>query len=98
MADSGDVEVRRWLVHGVVQGVGFRMFVLREANRLGLIGTVRNTIEGAVEVTAAGTASQVGQLESQLHNGPEMAVVESVEKLDYEGDVSEFANRFMIVP
>ena len=38
--------VRRYYVSGVVQGVGFRYFALRAAQRLGLAGYVRNLRDG----------------------------------------------------
>lgn len=44
---------RRLLVQGIVQGVGFRPFVYREAVRLGLTGWVRNGPSG-VEILASG--------------------------------------------
>ena len=43
----------RFLVQGLVQGVGFRYFVYRSADRLGLSGFVRNLPDGRVEVVAA---------------------------------------------
>src|SRR5437867_4280165 len=42
------------VVRGYVQGVGYRVFALREAQRLGLTGWVRNRPDGAVEVMAEG--------------------------------------------
>jgi hypothetical protein len=44
------------VVHGRVQGVGFRYFVMREARALGLSGWVRNQADGSVEVEAEGAA------------------------------------------
>ena len=44
----------RFLVSGVVQGVGFRWFVARHARALGLGGYARNLPDGRVEVVAAG--------------------------------------------
>lgn len=42
------------LISGYVQGVGFRAFVQKEAERLGVVGWVRNTEDGKVEVVAQG--------------------------------------------
>ncbi|MEN8764096.1 MAG: carbamoyltransferase HypF [Thiogranum sp.] len=48
----------RWLVSGVVQGVGFRPFVYRLAREHRLKGWVRNCV-GQVEIVASGTADQL---------------------------------------
>jgi hydrogenase maturation protein HypF len=55
----------RWLVSGVVQGVGFRPFVYRLATELGLRGWVRNCT-GQVEVVAAGAAPALDLFEQRL--------------------------------
>jgi acylphosphatase len=72
----------RFLVHGTVQGVGFRWFVWKTAERLGLSGTAQNLPDGSVEVVAAGTESALAQLERALGRGPAGARVERVEKTD----------------
>jgi acylphosphatase len=72
----------RFLVQGEVQGVGFRWFVLREAQRLGLCGFVRNLRDGSVEVIAAGTPEALSALERALGEGPRLARVAGVEKSD----------------
>jgi len=70
----------RFLVHGRVQGVGFRWFTAREAVRLGLGGAVRNLPDGRVEVVASGSAEAVGAMEVSLRRGPRAAIVTKVEK------------------
>lgn len=53
------VERHRWEIEGIVQGIGFRPFVARQAIRLGLTGWVANTSRGAVlEVQGASAALQ----------------------------------------
>ena len=69
---------RRYLVRGRVQGVGFRWFVEREAQRLGITGWVRNTFDGEVEVLATGTAEQLTLLRERLQTGPRAARVDQV--------------------
>ncbi len=85
----------RFLVHGRVQGVGFRWFVLREAERLGVRGVARNLPDGAVEVIAEGTEQALKALERVVRRGPAMARVEGVEKLDLPHDV-RIPNRFEV--
>jgi acylphosphatase len=67
------------IVHGDVQGVGFRMFVWREAVRLGLRGYVRNLPDGTVEVVAEGPRPLLEQLLAALRRGPRAAEVTSVD-------------------
>ncbi len=50
-----DVQCRRFVVRGRVQGVGFRFYVEREAHMLGVAGWVRNNPDGTVEVLAMGS-------------------------------------------
>ena len=66
-------------VRGVVQGVGFRAFVMREARRLGASGWVRNCKNGSVEAVAEGPEERIRELEAALRRGPAGAVVQDVE-------------------
>lgn len=76
----------RYRVSGRVQGVGFRWWTQRQAQRLGLRGTVRNLADGAVEVTVLGPADRVNQLETLLRRGPAGAQVEAVDTLPGRAD------------
>lgn len=69
------------VVRGEVQGVGFRFFVVRQANARGLRGYVRNRTDGSVEVVAEGPRASLEQLLRELHRGPLGAVVSEVEEL-----------------
>jgi acylphosphatase len=75
-----DVQARRFIVRGRVQGVGFRWFVEREAHILGIAGWVRNNADGGVEVMAQGTRDQLSGLRSRLREGPRAARVDAVEE------------------
>ena len=77
---KSELETRRFLVTGRVQGVGFRWFVEREARTLGLAGWVRNNLDGSVEVLASGTHEQLSALRSRLRQGPRAARVDHVEE------------------
>lgn len=66
-------------IRGLVQGVGFRWFVTREASRLGLTGWVANCADGSVAVVAEGPAPAVEVLRRALDRGPSSARVEWVE-------------------
>jgi acylphosphatase len=73
---------RRFIVHGGVQGVGFRWFALRTAERLGLRGWVRNRPDGAVEAEAFGSPDALTQFGSALETGPASANVTHMEIID----------------
>ena len=70
----------RYIVRGRVQGVGFRWFVQREAQILGIAGWVRNNFDGAVEVLAMGSEQQLKSFSAKLNSGPRAARVEAVEE------------------
>lgn len=70
--------VRHFLVVGRVQGVGFRWYVHREAEPLGLRGWVRNTEDGHVEVVAAGEEAQLESLAEALRRGSRGSRVDDV--------------------
>jgi acylphosphatase len=67
------------IVHGDVQGVGFRYFVLRRARESGLMGWVRNRADGSVECLAEGPRGALERLLDDLRRGPGLAEVQSVD-------------------
>jgi acylphosphatase len=72
----------RFIVRGVVQGVGFRWFVVKRARLLGVSGWVRNQADGSVEVFAQGAGKALDALESDLAAGPPRSDVARVERED----------------
>jgi len=78
----------RYVVRGRVQGVGYRYFVLRQADALGVTGFARNRADGAVEVVAEGSDDALAGLEERLRAGPAFAEVEDVarEAIESRGD------------
>jgi acylphosphatase len=78
---------RRYVVAGLVQGVGFRWYVARQARGLGLSGYARNLADGRVEVVATGSdVATLARLEELLRAGPAHARVDSVEAQDQADD------------
>ena len=67
------------IVHGLVQGVNFRYFVLRNARALGLTGYTVNRYDGTVEVVAEGERGKLEELLKQLGVGPRSAQVSKVD-------------------
>lgn len=84
------------VVHGLVQGVGFRYFVLNRAEELGLRGYVRNRWNGTVEVVAEGPRSRLEVLLGYLQRGPRAARVTRVDTVwgPATGQFSDFHVRF----
>ncbi|MEW5946852.1 MAG: acylphosphatase [bacterium] len=83
-------------VHGVVQGVGFRFFVEREAKKLGLTGYVRNKPDGTVEAVASGSESVLREFLEKLNRGPSFSRVSRVETewLEVAQEFKSFTIRF----
>ncbi len=79
-------------VKGIVQGVGFRFFVLSQVKGLDINGWVRNRMNGDVEVLAEGVRSDLEDLLQKLRSGPVSAQVvdTEVEWRNYKGDLPSF--------
>lgn len=67
------------LIHGRVQGVGFRAWVHHQAELHGLKGWVRNRRDGAVEAVFSGPDDLVEVMLKACRQGPRGSVVERVE-------------------
>ena len=85
-------------VTGRVQGVGFRYFVMGEADTIGLTGWVRNRRDGSVELVAEGEKEQLSNLVLSLNRGPRSSIVKDVkvEWLDGTREFSAFIPRSTI--
>jgi acylphosphatase len=75
---------RRVIVHGRVQGVGFRVGVARAARTRRLAGWVRNRPDGTVEAVFEGDDDAVASLVRFCHEGPRGADVARVEVFEVE--------------
>lgn len=75
----GDGVVRKHIVvTGLVQGVGFRYETLRRARRIGVVGWVRNCMDGSVELEVQGEPLRVASMIEWLWQGPEWSRVDDV--------------------
>lgn len=70
-------------VSGIVQGVGFRPFVWREATARGLSGWVRN-VRGAVEIEVQGPPEQLLELLGAIERIPSPARVDRLSSREIE--------------
>ena len=73
------LQAKRILVRGRVQGVGFRYFVHRAAERLGLAGSVRNRPDRTVEILVEGEEALVGEFVTEVGKGPSLSRVDGLE-------------------
>ena len=74
-----DKVCRHVYLSGRVQGVGFRAFTRRNAQKLGVSGWVKNLSDGRVEAVIYGDRDKVEDLISRMETGPSLAEVEDIE-------------------
>jgi acylphosphatase len=84
------------IIEGRVQGVYFRDYTRREAERLGLGGWVRNLRDGSVEALIAGESDKVDQMLAWLHRGSPLAIVTGVTTMErsHEDTFPDFTIRY----
>ncbi len=92
MTDQARLEA---VVHGRVQGVGFRMFVVDVARGRRLSGWVANEATGRVRCVAEGPRDDLRSLLADLHEGPPGARVDRVDAawLPATGELTRFEVR-----
>lgn len=77
------------VVYGRVQGVNFRYYTVRTAQKLGLSGWVANRWNGTVETVAEGPRKALSKFHDFLHRGPPSAAVRQVD-IKWETPTGEF--------
>ena len=75
---------REVVVHGRVQGVGFRAYCQQEAEQQGLAGWVTNEPDGSVRAWFEGSAPRVEAMLAWCVHGPPSARVERVDVVEHE--------------
>ena len=78
------VVARKFIISGVVQGVGFRFFTQRAAARHQVRGYVKNLKDGRVETLAEGSEKAVEEFKQDLTAGPAFSNVEHLEEIVVE--------------
>ncbi|QEN05387.1 acylphosphatase [Thiospirochaeta perfilievii] len=71
-------------ITGKVQGVGFRMYIYRQADRLGLSGWVSNNPNGTVDFHAEGSDVELSYFTDLVRRGNDFCDVESLEYTECE--------------
>ncbi|MEE2600621.1 MAG: acylphosphatase [SAR324 cluster bacterium] len=82
------------IIHGKVQGVGYRFSVKRKADSLGIMGYVKNLHDGSVFTTAQGYILALNNFIKWCYIGPQEALVSNIEKT--YGEIKNF-NEFRIL-
>lgn len=87
--------MQRVLVSGRVQQVGYRDYIVRQAQRLGVTGWVRNLKDGRVEMLADGDAAVIDEFLTKCREGPNLARVDDLTAFPVEERaVKGFTKRF----
>jgi acylphosphatase len=86
-------ETRRLRIRGVVQGVGYRAWLVGCARGLGIAGWVRNRSDGSVEAAVQGPAEALDALLSRCRRGPPAARVDDIACAPDEGSYTGFDAR-----
>jgi acylphosphatase len=79
MSEEPEITSLRLRIEGFVQAVGYRNFVIAEAEKLGLDGWVRNRSDGTVEALVSGETKTVEAMVAACMRGPEGSRVHNVE-------------------
>ncbi|MDD5250958.1 MAG: acylphosphatase [Rhodocyclaceae bacterium] len=87
------MEIRRLIITGYVQGIGYRYSMVMAAQRLGVAGWVRNRRDGSVEAMIAGSAEQVAAIIGWARRGPAGAAVEHVAVELGSGSYTDFTQQ-----
>ncbi len=81
------------IVSGRVQGVGFREYLRREAERLNVKGWVRNRHDGTVEAMLHGWPEDVAKVLDSARRGPPSARVTAIQVSEASGEFERFEHR-----
>jgi len=80
------------IVEGLVQGVGYRSFAKRVADKLGLKGYAENLPDGTVKIIVEGEKDQIEDFIEECRRGPPLSEVENIEVKweQYKGEFDSF--------
>ena len=89
------MKIVRAVMTGKVQGVWFRAWTVKEAQKRNLRGWVQNRSDGSVEALFAGDPAMVDAMVKACHQGPPLAKVSNVAVSDASGETvpDNFAQR-----
>lgn len=86
---------RRYVFHGRVQAVGFRMTTERIARRYTVVGYVKNLADGTVEMVITGSSAEIESVLSEIDRAlPGNVSQRDVEELDAAEEFDSFTIRY----
>ena len=88
--NTGTKVTRHLQIFGSVQGVGFRYYMQRKAQELGVSGWVRNRRDGSVEAMVRGSPESVAAMITWAKRGPSSAAVSEVRIAEDDGEYTGF--------
>ena len=92
MKDMSKNEKRAEIIaNGLVQGVGFRYFVIKNAESLGLRGYTKNLFTGEVLTIVEGSRAKIEELFTRIRVGPSHASVKNC-KIEWGESKNEFTH------
>lgn len=77
------------VIHGRVQGMGYRAWAIDTARQLGLTGWVRNNDDSTVEMVVCGTSAAVAAMHKECERGPTEAHVLRIDANAWDGEVPQ---------
>jgi len=83
-------------IYGKVQGVGFRAYTQKQAEKLELVGWVKNMADGTVRCVAQGEMEKLNTLAEKLKAGPYFAEVRDID-LQFSDKLQDRMSEFTIV-
>lgn len=69
---------KKYIISGLVQGVGYRYFAYKAAEKYGIVGYAKNLYDGTVEIIAEGDVDKLQLFKSDLMQGPSRSRVEKI--------------------
>lgn len=83
-------------IQGNVQGVGFRQYTQKQADKLGLVGWVHNKSDNTVECIAQGGEKELETFVEHLRKGPYFADVDNI-IVDWHNEPADELLEFEII-
>ncbi|MGE5537184.1 MAG: acylphosphatase [Gemmatimonas sp.] len=100
MNAADEIDAVHVRIHGRVQGVFFRKWIVQEATKRALRGWVRNRSDGTVEAVFVGPRSVLREMVAACRKGPPKAEVSRVIEIpgEYAPDEDETGAEFLQMP